>query len=69
MFDHLHWLPLIARVQLKVLKLTYACILVKLPSIYVTLSFVPSASLVVSSQLALCCLITMLCHFGINKLN
>src|SRR6218665_1982263 len=37
MFDHLHWLPLIARIQLKVLTLISARILVKLPGIYVTL--------------------------------
>src|SRR6218665_3667435 len=38
MFDHLHWLPLIARIQLKVLTLIYRShILVKLPGIDVTL--------------------------------
>ena len=41
MFDHLHsddWLPLIPRIQLKILALLYHSFFAKLPSIYVTLS-------------------------------
>src|SRR6218665_2917882 len=38
MSAHLHWLPLIAQIQLKVLTLIYRSQLVKLPGIYVALS-------------------------------
>src|SRR6218665_3331713 len=37
MFDNLHWLPLIARIQLKVLTLIYRSHIGELPGIYVTL--------------------------------
>ena len=38
MFDHLHWLPLIAGIQLKVLTLIYRSHTGKLPGICVTVS-------------------------------
>src|SRR6218665_531799 len=57
LFDHLHWLPLIARIQLKVLTLIgQARILVRLPGIYVTLS----AYLLLSSLFVRCTHLTVM---------